>query len=111
MTCTFSSGPAFGNVIFKPNPPENACCYGNFNGVFWPGEIVGYANVDARISKTFKTPWGHDLEVNFAAFNIFDSVNRNYSAWGAGQGVNPTKKENGTVGNARSFQVGAKYKF
>ncbi len=113
MTGTFSSGPSFGNVIFRANPPENACCYGNFGGVFWPGEVVGYANVDARISKTFKMPWGHDLEVNFAAFNIFDSVNRNYSAWGAGSGVNPLKKNNGdgTTGVPRSFQVGAKYSF
>ena len=111
VTGTFSSGPSFGQVIFPANPPEQACCYGNFGGVFWPGEVVGYANVDARIAKNFKMPWGHDLEFSFAAFNIFDSINREYSAWGAGSGLNPTKKQNSTVGNARSFQVGAKYKF
>lgn len=111
VTGTFSSGPSFGQVIFPANPPENACCYGNFGGVFWPDQIVGYASVDARISKTFTMPWGHDLEVNFAAFNLFDSVNRTYSAWGAGSGVNPTKRENDTQGVPRSFQVGARYKF
>lgn len=111
LTGTFSSGPSFGQVVFPANPPENACCRGNFGGVFWPGEIVGYANVDARIAKTFRMPWGHDLEFNFAAFNLFDSVNRNYSAWGAGSGTNPTKKENGTVGVGRSFQAGVRYKF
>lgn len=111
VTGTFSSGPSFGNVIFPPNAPENACCYGNFGGVFWPDQIVGYANVDARISKNIKMPWGHNIELSFAAFNLFDSVNRNYSAWDSGSGLNPTKRENGTVGNARSFQAGAKYSF
>ncbi|VVT21410.1 conserved exported hypothetical protein [Sphingomonas sp. EC-HK361] len=110
-TLTVSSGPSFGQVIFPANPPEKACCYGNFGGVFWPGEIVGYFNLDLRASKNFRLPWGHDLEVSVAAFNIFDAVNRTYSAWTAGSGVNPTKKEYDTVGYARSFQVGAKYKF
>jgi hypothetical protein len=119
-TLTLSSGPAFGQVIF-PNAnnttiktaPENACCYGNFGGVFFPHETFGYSNLDLRIAKKFKMPYadGHELEVSFAAFNVFDTVNRNYSAWGAGSGENPTFEEFGTVGNARSFQVGAKYKF
>lgn len=112
MTGTFSSGPSFGTVVFPTGAaPENACCYGNFGGVYWPGEIVGYANVDARVSKTFKMPWGADMEVSFAAFNLFDSVNRTYSAWTAGAGLNPTKKEYDTVGVPRTFQIGAKYKF
>lgn len=110
-TITLASGPAFGNVIFYPSPPENACCYGNFGGVFFPKPFFGYSNLDLRIAKNFHLPWGHDAEVSFAAFNVFDSINRNYSAWGAGSGLNPTLRENGTVGNARSFQVGAKYKF
>ena len=111
MTGTFSSGPSFGQVLSPLNPPENARQYGNFGGVFWPDQIVGYASVDARISKNFRMPWGHDLEVNFAAFNLFDSVNRTYSAWGAGSGVDPSKRENDTQGVPRSFQVGARYKF
>ena len=110
-TITVASGPSFGQVIFPANAPENACCYGNFGGVFFPHEAVGFFNLDLRAAKNFKMPWGHDLEFSFAAFNVFDAVNRNYSAWGAGSGLNPTFKENGTVGNARSFQVGAKYKF
>jgi outer membrane receptor protein involved in Fe transport len=112
-TLTLSSGPAFGNIIFKPNAPENACCYANMGGVFFPKETFAYSNLDLRIAKKVQMPWakGHELEVSFAAFNVFDSVNRNYSAWGAGSGQNPTFEENGTVGNARSFQVGAKYKF
>ncbi|MDG2535347.1 TonB-dependent receptor [Sphingomonas sp. HITSZ_GF] len=112
-TLTLSSGPAFGNIIFKANPPENACCYGNMGGVFFPKETFAYSNLDLRIAKKFKMPFAnsHELEVSFAAFNVFDTVNRNYSAWGAGSGENPTFEENGTVGNARSFQVGAKYKF
>jgi outer membrane receptor protein involved in Fe transport len=114
LTGTFSSGPSFGQVITRPAPAEflgTTGTYGNFGGVFWPDQIVGYASVDARISKTFRMPWGTDLEVNFAAFNLFDSVNRTYTAWGAGSGVNPTKRENDTQGVPRSFQVGARYKF
>jgi len=110
-TLTLSSGPAFGNVIFKANPPENACCYGNFGGVFFPKPFIAYKNLDLRIAKNFKLPWGTNFELNAAVFNVFDSVNRAYSAWGAGSGVNPTLEENGTVGLARSFQVGAKFKF
>ena len=63
------------------------------------------------MAKNFELPWGHDFEVSFAAFNVFDTVNRNYTAWGAGSGQNPTLEENGTVGNARSFQAGVKYRF
>ncbi|MBI0475501.1 TonB-dependent receptor [Sphingomonas sp. MA1305] len=114
VTGTFSSGPSFGQVITRPGPPEFGSpsgTYGNFGGVFWPDQIVGYASVDARISKNFRMPWGHDLEINFAAFNLFDSVNRTYTAWGAGSGLNPTKRENDTTGVPRSFQVGARYKF
>lgn len=111
-TLTVSSGPAFGNIIFGlPNQPQEACCYGNMGGVFFPDTLIGYETLDLRIAKNFKMPWGHDLEASFAAFNIFDTVNRNYTAWGAGSGVDPTFRENGTVGNARSFQAGLKYKF
>jgi len=110
-TLTMSSGPAFGNIIFYPTKPENACCYGNMGGVFFPKKDIAYKNLDLRISKAFKMPWGHELTASFAAFNVFDWVNRNYSSWGAGSGVNPTFKENGTVGNARSFQAGLKYSF
>lgn len=42
---------------------------------------------------------------------MFDWVNRNYTAWGAGSGVDPTFEEFGTVGQARSFQAGLRYKF
>ena len=111
-TLTMSSGPAFGNVIFGlPNQPQEACCYGNMGGVFFPDTILGYETLDLRIAKNFKMPWGHNLEASFAAFNVFDTVNRNYSSWGAGSGVDPSFRENGTVGNARSFQAGLKYKF
>jgi hypothetical protein len=113
-TLTLGSGPSFGNVIFGlPNQPQEVCCYGNFGGVFYPKETFAYSNLDLRIAKKFILPWGdgQELEVNFAAFNVFDTVNRNYSAWGAGSGTDPTFEENGTVGNARSFQVGARYKF
>lgn len=111
-TATFASGPSFGRVDFsQPNVPENACCIANLGGIRYPTKTFAYKNVDLRLSKTFKMPWGgHELTIDGAVFNVFDSVNRNYSAWGAGNNP-PSFTENSTVGNARSFQVGAKYKF
>jgi outer membrane receptor for ferrienterochelin and colicin len=113
-TLTLSSGPSFGNVIFFPGnqTPVGACCYGNMGGVFFPHKTFGYKRLDARIAKTFKMPWGHELTVDFEAFNVFNWLNRTYSSWGAGSGTNPTFIENGQVSNdQRQFQVGASYKF
>ena len=110
-TLTLGSGPAFGHIISYATGPENARTYGNLGGVYFPTKDVAYKNLDLRVAKSFATPWGHRLEASFAAFNVFDWVNRYYSAWGAGSGINPPLKENGTVGNARSFQAGLKYSF
>ncbi len=118
-TATLSSGPSFGSVIFGlPNTPPTACCYGNMGGVYFPHTFLGYKNIDMRIAKTVTLPWGHELTLDFQAYNVFDWVNRNYSSWGAGSRSyngttisDPTFLENGTVGNARSFQVSAKYSF
>ena len=111
-TLTLGSGPAFGNIITGALATgEAALNYGNLGGRFHPKETFAYSNLDLRLAKNFSLPWGHDFEVSFAAFNVFDTVNRNYSAWGAGSGLNPTFEENGTVGNARSFQAGVKYRF
>jgi hypothetical protein len=117
---SLSSGPAFGQFLQPwtggPSPPDNACCGGpgNLAGVFFPHKTFGYKRLDARIAKTFKMPWGHghDLTVDFQAFNVFNWLNRTYSAWGAGGAVPTTFIENGQVGNdQRQFQAGLKYKF
>lgn len=116
-TGTFASGPAFGYAgcppaaITPPSPtPDGVGCIANLGGVRFPSNEFAYANVDLRLTKTFRLPWGHDLQIKGEVFNVFDSINRNYSGWGAGN--NPgTWEENGTVGNARSFQVGASYRF
>jgi outer membrane receptor protein involved in Fe transport len=120
---TLSSGPSFGSVygFGLPTQVGGQCCIANLGGLQYPKKTFGYANVDVRLAKTFKLPWGHDVTVDFAAFNIFDFVNRTYSSWGAGfrpydsaTGTfgAPSGKENSTVANnARSFQVSAKYKF
>lgn len=113
-TLTLSSGPRFGNVDFSRTPPPNCggCFYYNDAGVFSPEPFIAYKNLDLRLAKTFKMPWGgHELTIDGEVFNVFDSVNRNYSTWGAGSGANPPLKENSTVGYARTFQVGAKYRF
>ena len=119
-TLNLSSGPAFGNVIFFPDnvppgtsiKPEGACCFGNFGGALFPKKDIAYKRLDIRVAKTFKMPWGHEATVDFAAFNVFNWVNRTYSTWGAGSGANPPLTENGQVANdQRQFQVGLKYKF
>jgi hypothetical protein len=110
-TLNLSSGPAFGNVVFGP-APEGACCFGNFGGALFPKKDIAYKKLDIRVAKTFKMPWGHEATVDFAAFNVFNWLNRTYSTWGAGSGDPPPLTENGQVANdQRQFQVGLKYKF
>lgn len=115
-TVNLNGGPAFGNVRAPfngadVNPPDGACCIANLGGVFFPRKDIAYKTVDVRLAKTFRTPWGHEVTADFQVYNLFDWVNRTYSAWGAGAGDNPTFEENDTVGLARSFQAGLKYSF
>jgi hypothetical protein len=118
-TLSLNSGPAFGHIVAPWNGltgpvPEGACCYGNFGGALFPKKDIAYKRLDIRVAKTFKMPWGHGHEatVDFAAFNVFNWLNRTYSTWGAGGGNPPPLTENGQVANdQRQFQVGLKYKF
>lgn len=107
---TLSAGPRYGNVHFE-NQPCGGCFTYNDAGVFSPKKTIAYKTVDMRLAKIFKMPWGHEVTADFQVYNLFDWVNRNYSTWGAGFGVNPSHKENGTTGNARTFQAGLKYRF
>lgn len=109
---TLTSGPAFGHVVFG-GAPDGACCYANFAGVYFPHKTFGYKRLDVRLAKTFKMPWGHEATFDFQAFNVFNWVNRTYSAWGAGSGNPPPLVDaNSQVGNdQRQFQVGLSYKF
>ena len=74
-TLNLTSGPAFGNVIFFPdnnppgtsNKPEGACCFGNFGGALFPRKDIAYKQLDIRVAKTFKLPWGHEATVDFEA--------------------------------------------
>jgi hypothetical protein len=114
---TLSSGPAFGHIVAPWNGltgpvPQGACCYANMGGVYFPHKTIGYKRLDLRVAKTFKLPWGHELTADFQAFNVFNSLNRTYSSWGAGGGNPPPLTENGQVGNdQRQFQAGLRYKF
>lgn len=114
-TLSLSSGPRFGSVLFG-TAPAGACCYANFSGVYSPKPFIGYKNLDLRVAKTFKMPFahGHELTLDFQAFNVFNWLNRTYSAWGAGSAsppAMPTLIENGQAGTSRQFQAGIKYKF
>ena len=112
---TLASGPRYGFVTFAGSEqPCGGCIPFNEAGVFGPKKAIAYKNVDVRVAKTFKTPWGHELTADFQVYNLFDWVNRNYSTWGAGNaggGFEPPHKENSTTGQARSFQAGLKYRF
>jgi outer membrane receptor protein involved in Fe transport len=111
---SLNSGPAFGHIFGfgGANNPQGACCVGNFSGVYFPHKTIGYKRLDMRVAKTFKTPWGHELTVDFQAFNVFNWLNRTYSTWGAGSGSPPPLTEHGALANdQRQFQVGASYKF
>jgi hypothetical protein len=111
-TLTLSSGPAFGHVDFSRGVPGcNGCVYFNEGGVFTPKDEIAYKTLDLRVSKTFDLPGGQAVVADFQAFNVFDWVNRAYSTWGAGSGANPPLEENNTVGYARTFQAGLKYRF
>lgn len=108
---TFNSGPSFGFVDFgRPNVPDGACCVANLGGVRYPTNEFAYANVDLRLTKRIELPWGHTVTIKGEVFNLFDSINRNYSSWGAGNSP-PRYEEDATTGNARSFQVGMTYRF
>jgi len=121
-TLSLNSGPSFGHIIFDdPNTPVGACCNGNFGGALFPKKDIAYKRLDIRVAKTFKMPWGHEATIDFAAFNVFNWLNRTYSTWGAGsESISPNPlfahppalTENGQVANdQRQFQVGLKYKF
>jgi len=113
---TLDRGPAFGNINPPwnggPAAPDGACCAGNLGGVFFPKQSIGYKRLDLRVAKAFKMPWGHELTVDFAAFNVFNWLNRNYTSWDAGGGTPAPRTDNFALSNdQREFQVGLKYKF
>jgi outer membrane receptor protein involved in Fe transport len=113
---TLSGGPAFGNINPPwnggPAAPDGACCAGNLGGVFFPKQDIGYKRLDLRVAKAFKMPWGHELTVDFAAFNVFNWLNRNYTSWDAGGGTPAPRTDNFLLSNdQRSFQAGISYKF
>lgn len=112
-TGTFASGPSFGSVKSPANHPDSAGPIVDLGGVYWPKHPFAYKDLDLRLEKKFKTPWGHELTVDAEVFNVFDTLNRDYSAWGAGSGSPAPRIENSFTGNppARSFQVGLKYSF
>lgn len=110
---TLASGQPFGSIDGRgPNPP-NACCIANLGGVYFPEDELAYQQLDVRIAKDFELPNGHIITADAQVYNLFDHVNRAYSAWGAGAnwGGGAPLKENSTQGPARTFQVGLKYKW
>lgn len=115
-TLNLNSGPAFGQVLAPWNSsvvaPDGACCVANLGGVYFPERTIGYKSLDLRVAKTFRIPGiGHEVTADFQVYNVFDWVNRGYSAWGAGGGDPPPLEERSTVGTPRAFQAGLRYSF
>ena len=112
---TLSSGPNFGYVSFDPTlQPCGGCIPFNDSGILNPKKTIAYKTVDVRVAKRFNLPWGHEAEASLQVYNVFDWVNRGYETWGAGNAGNGREaplKQNSTVGAARSFQAGLKYRF
>ncbi len=113
-TLTLATGTPFGSVIGGiPGPAENpGIPIVNLGGVYFPKGLA-YQELDARIAKDFTLPNGNVITLDGQVYNLFDHVNRAYSAWGAGSnwGGGAPLLENSTQGPARTFQVGLKYKF
>ena len=110
---TLNSGPAFGHNS-DATPPDGAGPLVNLAGVDFPHRTFGYKRLDLRVAKTFKLPWWNtEVTADFEAFNVFNWVNRTYSAWGAGGGDPPPNVDfRSQVGNdQRQFQAGLKFKF
>ena len=96
-------------------PPDGAGLHRAISaGVDFPHRTFGYKRLDLRVAKTFKLPWWNtEVTADFEAFNVFNWVNRTYSAWGAGGGDPPPNVDfRSQVGNdQRQFQAGLKFKF
>ena len=112
-TLTLASGQGFGTVDATGNIPAGACCRANFNGVYFPKDQLAFQQLDLRFAKDFELPSGQVITIDGQVYNVFDHVNRSYSAWGAGAnwGGGPSLKENNTAGPPRSYQIGLKYKW
>jgi len=83
-------------------------------GGIYPKDKIAYQNVDLRVSKDFDLPGGQTITLEGQVYNLFDSVNRTYSGWSGGfnGGSGATGAgDNNTVGSARSYQVGLRYKW
>ncbi len=104
-TLTLASGPAYGgnHSVCDPNNPTDCYTYFNYNEGNFPKDKLAYQNLDLRIAKDFELPNGQVVTLDGQVYNVFDHVNRVYSAWGG--------REDNTIGNARSYQVGLKYKW
>ena len=102
-TLTLASGPAYGRVTGFGAGPPNACCQANLGGAQFPEDEIGFKNLDIRVARTFELWNGQEITPELGIFNVFDNVNRVYSSWGG--------REDNTVGNARTYQVGLRYEF
>jgi hypothetical protein len=101
-----NSGPAFGEVGCGPGG-----CIGTYAGIHFPRDKLAYQDLDLRIQKDFVLLHRYKFGAYLAVYNVFDHINRAYSAWGAGSSSTLENDGDGTVGLARTFQVGGRFSF
>ncbi len=111
-TLTLSSGPAFGNTHLQAERAGECLRYANMGGVLPEGDVC---LLEPRPAYREEGPdavgQGPRARSQLRGLQRVRLGQPQLCRLGAGSGQNPTFEENGTVGNARSFQVGAKYKF
>lgn len=117
---TLTSGNPFGVNDFSridegPNFFQNfrQGSFGQPDGqTFILEDAFAYRNLDLRLTKSFDTQYG-ELQLIGEVFNVFNFANfGGYDGFIPETGTNTNfGNPNSIVGNARTFQVGARYKF
>ncbi|HTM81761.1 TonB-dependent receptor [Asticcacaulis sp.] len=82
-------------------------------GGVYPKNDIAYKTVDFRISKDFELPSGQTITLEGQVYNAFDWINRTYGyAGGVNTGNGATGQgDDNTIGSARSYQIGLRYKW
>jgi outer membrane receptor protein involved in Fe transport len=111
---TLASGGAF--RAFVESGTNGAPASRFIPGAYFPADNIGFKMLDVKAAKDFALPNGTSFTLEAQIFNAFDWVNNNYGEWESGKSTaaNPIAHrlgDNSTMGPARSYQIGVKYKW
>jgi outer membrane receptor for ferrienterochelin and colicin len=109
---TFSSGLPY-NVFDCPNAPDstNICWNGGRpdKREIFPGLSFAYRQIDLRLTKTFQTWGGQEVQLIADAINVFGFDN--FNSFEGGYNSSRFGEPNSTFLPDRSFQIGLRYTF